>query len=297
MISVILFTIKPRGNTKLKNNMYIIGIQVIGRAHMGLFDKKYCIRCGKELGLIFGKVKVADGHICKDCNALLSPLITNKSKLTLADIEEHLKYRQENKNVLSSFRATTILGNKEKIYFDDNQNLFLVSSSNDYVEKNVDVISLNNVSSCQLVVDENEEEIFTTDSEGNEVSYSPERYTISYSYKIELVLNHRWVKELTIDVSDGEINEEEKNELLRIDNIANEIVAKINGKEFTAKTSISADQDHWQCQKCGQANELSAKFCVNCGEAKSSGQKFCGECGTKLPEKTKFCPNCGKAVN
>ena len=265
---------------------------------MGLFEKKNCVRCGKELGLIFGKIKIADGHICKNCNALLSPLITGKSQLTLADIEEHIKYREQNKINLQSFKATTILGNHDIVYFDDNQKKFLVCADGNYIEKNIDVIYLNHVSSCQLIIDEEQEEIFTTDKDGNEVSYNPARYITSYTYKIELTLTHKWIKEITIDVSNGEISETDKDELLRIDNIANEIVAKFNGKEFVPKNSIDIepDNDHWICPKCGQANELSNKFCTNCGEAKVTGAKFCGECGSKLPEGTKFCPNCGKAV-
>jgi len=266
---------------------------------MGLFEKKNCIRCGKELGLIFGKVKIADGQICKDCNALLSPLLTGKSKLTLADIEAHLKYRESNKVALNTFKATTVLGDHDKVYIDDNQKKFLVYSGNNYVEKNIDVIDLSQISSCQLKVDEDKDEIFNTDKDGNNVSYDPPRYEISYTYKIELTLTHKWISEITIDVSNGEVKEADKDELLRIDNLANEIVAKLNGTSFTPKTSVGeeeVDSEHWTCPKCGQVNEISCKFCTNCGEAKTSGAKFCGECGTKLPEGTKFCPNCGKAV-
>jgi len=266
---------------------------------MGLFEKKTCIRCGKELGLIFGKTKIADGHICKDCNALLSPLLTGRAKLTLKDIEEHLKYREENKQLLNSFKASLVLGDYEKVYIDENQGKFVVYNGSNYIEKNIDVLSLTEISSCELKVDEDKKEIFNQDKDGNDVSYDPPRYETSYTYKIDFVLNHKWIKELTIDVSNGEVSQDDKEKLLEVDNTANQIMAKLTGKEFTAKTSMeeAADENHWTCPKCGQVNDVTSKFCTNCGEARNAGQKFCGECGTKLPEGTKFCPNCGKAVN
>jgi len=264
---------------------------------MGLFERKQCARCGKDLGLIFGKTKIADGQICKDCNSLLSPLLANKSLLTLNDIEEHLKYREENKKVLSTFKASKVIGNKEKVYFDENQKKFVISSSNDYISKNIDVFSLEQVSACELSINVDEEEIFNKDEQGNDVSFDPPRYTKNYEYKVEMTLNHPWVGSITIDVSDVSINEDEKNELLRIDNIANELVAEFKGEKFIPKTSLeNKDENNWVCSKCGTQNDINTKFCTNCGQSKEIGNKYCGECGTKLAIGTKFCPNCGKAV-
>ena len=42
---------------------------------MGLFDKKYCDICGEKIGLL-GNRKLADGNLCKDCAAKLSPWFT-----------------------------------------------------------------------------------------------------------------------------------------------------------------------------------------------------------------------------
>lgn len=37
-----------------------------------LFEKKNCAICGKELG-VFGKTKISEAYLCKDCSGKLSP--------------------------------------------------------------------------------------------------------------------------------------------------------------------------------------------------------------------------------
>jgi len=262
---------------------------------MGLFERKTCNRCGKELGLIFGKIKIADGYLCKDCNSLLSPYLSNKSKLTLSEIEEHIEYRQQNQIELASFTATTIVGIDEKVYIDDNQGKFVISSGKDFISKNADVFSRTDIASCDLVVDEDREEIYQKDKEGNNVPFDPPRFDTLLTYKIEMALKHKWIKSLTIKVNKEPINTKDRKHLFEIDHLANDIVTCLIGV-MLEDGEMEGEPEHWICLKCGEENAITSKFCTNCGEAKSVGKKFCGECGVKLPEGIKFCPNCGKQV-
>ena len=54
------------------------------------FEKKECIFCGKEIGLL-GKKKLEDGVMCKDCVSLLSPWFGDRKSSTVAEIEQQLK--------------------------------------------------------------------------------------------------------------------------------------------------------------------------------------------------------------
>ncbi len=73
---------------------------------MGLFDKKYCDICSSKIGF-FGNRKLADGNMCKDCAALLSPNLVGRKEFNVAEIKEHLAYREANKQTLASFIETT----------------------------------------------------------------------------------------------------------------------------------------------------------------------------------------------
>ena len=87
---------------------------------MGLFDKKECAICGKKVGLL-GARKVEDGTICSDCNKKLSPLFSERKRSTVADIQQQLAYREQNKQNLNFFNPTRVYGHGIKIYIDDNE--------------------------------------------------------------------------------------------------------------------------------------------------------------------------------
>ena len=58
-------------------------------AEVGLFDKKYCDICATKIGF-FGNRKLADGNMCKECAALLSPNLVGRKEFTVAEMKEHL---------------------------------------------------------------------------------------------------------------------------------------------------------------------------------------------------------------
>ena len=83
-----------------------------------LFDKKVCAICGGEIGML-GNRKLLDGNMCKNCASLLSPFMTDRKECTVAEIEQHLQYRMANKMQVDMFNPTRALGNRTKIYIDD----------------------------------------------------------------------------------------------------------------------------------------------------------------------------------
>ena len=89
---------------------------------MGLFDmfkKKECSICGGEIGLL-GNRKLEDGNMCKTCANKVSPWFSDRRNSTIAEINEQLAYREENKNAVAAFSTTRTIGVNTKILFDEN---------------------------------------------------------------------------------------------------------------------------------------------------------------------------------
>ena len=168
---------------------------------MGLFDKKICDFCGGQIGF-FGNRKLEDGNMCKDCAAKISPFFTGRKKTMVADMKQHLAYREENKAKVAAFRPTLTLGNTTKVYVDQAAGTFVVSRSNNYREANADVIPLNEVTGCEVIIDEDRDEIKYDGPNNTKVSYNPPRYEYSYDIKVEITLNSRWFSEIEFEVSD-----------------------------------------------------------------------------------------------
>ena len=61
---------------------------------MGLFDKKICDICGDKIGLL-GNRKLEDGNMCKNCAKKMSPWLTGRKGYSVAEMKEHLQYREE----------------------------------------------------------------------------------------------------------------------------------------------------------------------------------------------------------
>lgn len=97
---------------------------------MGLFDKVNCAVCDKETGLT--RQPIADGKaICFHCKEKISSKKDRQglpfSKMTVNDVLDALKAKEENNNAVSSFNATKKI--KGFIEFDDNQEKFIILTS------------------------------------------------------------------------------------------------------------------------------------------------------------------------
>ena len=89
-----------------------------------LFDKKECSFCDNEIGL-FGNRKLEDGNMCKECAKKLSPWFSDRRSSTVAQIEEQLAYREENKKAVEAFNVTLSLGTDMKVLMDEDAGKFI----------------------------------------------------------------------------------------------------------------------------------------------------------------------------
>ena len=177
-----------------------------------------------------------------------------------------------------------------KVMVDELGNRFIVTSSNDILKANPDIISISDVISCNLDLKMEDTELKQEDAQGKEVSYNPPRYCYSYNFFIEISVRNPWFSQIRfrLNSSDIEIVDEftgagmgrmmgsrrqsmvhpEYNmEYRKYQQMADEIVAVLSGQPTARGMAASvinqmAQNGSWVCS-CGMTN--TGKFCQNCG--------------------------------
>lgn len=266
---------------------------------MGLFDKKQCSVCGKDIGLL-GNRKLEDGNLCKECASKLSPLFTGRRKTSVADIKKQLAYREQNLKNLASFKATASYGNTYKVHIDEAKKKFIMTSSSNWNKVNPDIIDIAAVKSIEIKVEEEKDELFVENEEGEDISYDPPKYEYEYSFPVKILIEHEFFDDIDFDLSYGKhpTNPNDDDYKAYVEE-AKALSKALIGKEIIDELNVTYKEElpdgSWKCAKCGTIN--TSKFCTNCGEAQSDGTviKFCPDCGTEL-NGAKFCPNCGRKI-
>lgn len=292
-----------------------------------IFDRKNCSICNGEIGLL-GNRKLVDGNLCKNCAEQLSPFMTDRRQSTVAEIRQHLAYREANKRVLLGMNPTQVYGRRStKVYVDENQGSFFVTSQKNYMAANPDVISVSQVIGVQPTIHENRTELYHHDREGRRVPYNPRRYQVEYRFDVKILVNAPFFNEISFEFSNDRPDSPVSSLYRTLEAEIIELQDRLNPGNYvsfapTAMVSGAAAQPEpepvvvptpqpvdipapqpaanpgaWVCTSCGQQN--SGKFCTNCG-AKKPAVYRCDKCGwmpedpNKLP---KFCPNCGDPFN
>ena len=177
---------------------------------MGLFDKKFCDVCGEKIGML-GNRKLEDGNLCKDCAKKLSPWFDDRRHSTLEEIKSQLQMREENRSLVSSFHPGRVIrSDRYNLYIDERQQLFAASVNLDR-EDNPDIISLSQITGCNLDVNETRTEEYRTDRDGERESYDPPRYSYSYDYYFYIYLNHPYIREMKLRLNSMDLSEDDRN--------------------------------------------------------------------------------------
>ena len=172
---------------------------------MGLFSKKYCDICGEKIGLL-GNRKLEDGNLCKDCSRKLSPFFNERRDSTVDEIKDQLKYREENEEKVANFNPTKVIGGHNIICIDEDNKTWLFSRAKNWKENNPDIIDCSQVTGCDLDITEDKREIFMTNDEDEDISYTPPRYEYSYDFHITIFVNSPWFSEIKFKLNDYEID-------------------------------------------------------------------------------------------
>ena len=281
-----------------------------------IFDKKLCAICGSEIGLM-GNRKLADGNLCKECARKLSPFMTDRRESSVAEIRNHLAYREQNARVLLGVTPTRVFGRGyTKIYVDENQGLFFVTGERNYIPANPDVMRVDQVIGFKPTIHESRTELYHHDREGRQVPYNPPRYKVEYRFDLELEIRSPFFNHIEFEFSsdrpdspisdlyramETEIAElkvalDPANYAPAVQPVVEPVQPVVQPVVQAAPQSASQPAKTWKCA-CGQLNQ--GNFCTNCGTKRPIVFR-CDKCGwmpedqTKLP---KFCPNCGDPFN
>ena len=193
---------------------------------MGLFDKKYCDICGDKIGLL-GNRKLDDGNLCKECAKKLSPWFEERRHSTVDAIKEQLAYREANKAKVRAFQITReFAADRYHVYIDDTKGQFAIARAMN-VDVNPDIVDLSQIISCKLDVQQNREEEQYRDKDGNLQDYVPPRYKYSYDYSIKLAVSSPWFDDMDFDLSSSAIDEQERQQIMEMENTGNQIVAAL----------------------------------------------------------------------
>ena len=88
--------------------------------------------------------------------------------------------REENRSLVSSFRPGRVIrSDRYNLYIDEKTAAVCRLVSHAHREDNPDIISLSQITGCNLDVDEMRTEEYRTDRDGERESYNPPRYSYS----------------------------------------------------------------------------------------------------------------------
>ncbi len=237
---------------------------------MGLFDKKYCDVCSEKIGLL-GNRKLEDGNLCKDCAKQLSPFFDDRRNSTVEEIKAQLAYREENKKKVESFNPTKVIGKRNLICIDEDNQTWLFSRTKKWRDNNPDIISFSQVTGCELDIDETKIEKYREGKDGKRESYVPRRYDYSYDFKMTIHVNSPWFDDINFDVNDGNIDSKFCSEYREAERDAEEIERILTGfREQVREEVVAANTPKaaMTCPHCHATTTPDASGCCEyCGGA------------------------------
>lgn len=219
---------------------------------MGLFDKKFCDICGEKIGLL-GNRKLEDGNMCKDCAKLLSPFFSDRRSSTLQEIKQQLAYREQNRIQLRSITPDRVFGEDKKFFIDSSKGAFVISrrGQNNWDEENPDIIPIASVNSCNLRIEQTEDEQYYENANGESVSYNPPRYLYSYTFVLELNVNNPYFDDIEITLNNSEVEAGTQEYMLLQQNALNIMSAIAPGKFTMPNTTGVTQQAYGYSQPTG----------------------------------------------
>ena len=151
--------------------------------------------------------ELSGGNLCDDCAEKLSDWFSTEARKasTPQQIKEQLAYREQNRQAVAQFHATRTIGKNTKVYVDEMNRKFMVSSASNLQDDNPDVIDASAITNVAVDIDESKHELRTKDEEGRSVSYNPPRYDFSYDFYVNIDVSHPYCSHRRIKVNSSSV--------------------------------------------------------------------------------------------
>lgn len=272
---------------------------------MGLFDKKFCDVCGQKIKLL-GNRKLEDGNLCKECASKLSPWFSERKHSTVAEIKNQLEYRENNKIEVQNFHPTLTLGKYYKVIIDEDNGKFMVTRGRGTAEENPDVLSLADVTGCNVDVSESREEMKRKDKDGNMVSFVPAQYEYSYDFTMTINVNNPYFNQMRFPLTNDSITIENtfargmSGQMSRAQAAAAASQHIINGGSLTSQRPDPTQ--NFEYQECAKLAEEIKSYLLQTRQeireaAKPKTAVTCPHCGAStIPDANGRCEYCGGAL-
>ena len=110
-----------------------------------------CSLCHQPL-TPYGSLVRAEGTICRNCAALLSPFLTKAevAEMTLEQLNGHIEYRKANAEVLKDLKISRVIDGRYDLYRDEEGKNILFVKGRDAVKENADIIPLTAIDKMQI---------------------------------------------------------------------------------------------------------------------------------------------------
>ena len=277
-----------------------------------------CGVCGKRVDATKAR-PLANGWICPDCIAGLSPYYGDYEQNTIAQVRGHLAYRAQNKAELSHFRPSLTFVGSKNVYVDPYRERFIVTENEDWRGDEPDVLRFSQVSVYPEIRECRRECL----RDGRPFT------ECDYAFLLTLHVDAAWFYVLHTELGDGTRPEDRDSALYRTYERQLETLTTLlrglddryrlwggddggrmrqcggNGEEKPKKApAVEPGQtEAWRCPSCGSRGH-SGRFCEECGAIRPAAHTkatviCCPSCGNTmsgLERMPKFCSACGNPL-
>lgn len=248
--------------------------------------------------------------MCKTCANKLSPWFDERRHSTVEQINRQLQYREENRHQLADFRPTKTYGEDYELKAEIVNGIpvrFVVARTDNYLGENADLIAFRDVTSFDIDIEEDKQELKQSNSEGEMVSYKPPRYEYSYDFHAKIYTTNPYCDDICFRLNrdtvtletirsqsragleeflrssrgfDSTLYPEYRRYKALCDELEELFRAGMRGIALPGYNPVQTSCETASPQQAAPAVS-GPKFCQNCG-APAEGGKFCQNCGSRL---------------
>lgn len=251
----------------------------------------FCGACGNSLNPL-NSFRAGNSYICKACSKKISPFFSSDTA-TYEDFLGHINSRDSVLDNIKDFVPNESFGENNYIYFSGEK--FVISNSSNYINYGAEIFNLEDVISCEKLIDTHTAEVQYKNSKGEKKSFAPQY--MAYSFDFYVVIHTRINNYSTVSVK---LNTDvvDNHQPLLIDMNSSGLLDKIKDS-LSSKSYEGMNTDNklkvTNCVEYIRYNEMADKIIQRFQVTPKESVKTirCPFCGSKILSTYRHCDNCG----